>query len=116
MAFDQEGHTLTNYAGNVMVRSNKGGYRGGEVKNLYNSGIEHNLDTFHRSITNGIYENPTVERSVNATLACILARRGNWTKDRADLGRTDQRQQEDRSRSHRSEGMILSNGSVRSAS
>ena len=74
MAFGQEGHTLTNYAGNVMVRSNKGGYRGGEVKNLYNSGIKHNLGTFHQSITNGIYENPTVEASANATLACILGR------------------------------------------
>jgi len=39
-----------------------------------NSGIKHNLDTFHQSITNGIYENPTVEPSVNATLACILGR------------------------------------------
>ena len=74
MAFGQEGHTLTNYAGNTMVRGNKGGYRGGEVKNLYNSGIKRNLDTFHQSIIKGIYDNPTVEPSVNATLACILGR------------------------------------------
>ena len=74
MAFGQEGHTLTNYAGNTMIRGNKGGYRGGEVKNLYNSGIRRNLDTFHQSIVNGIYDNPTVEPSVNATLACILGR------------------------------------------
>ncbi|MEA3225015.1 MAG: hypothetical protein U9Q07_03630 [Planctomycetota bacterium] len=61
-------------AGKVMVRGNKGGYRGGEVKNLYNSGIRRNLDTFHHSIVNGVYDNPTVEPSVNATLACILGR------------------------------------------
>ncbi len=74
MAFGQDGHTLTNYAGDVMVRGNKGGYRGGEVENLYNSGIKRNLDTFHHSIVNGVYHNPTVEPSVNATLACILGR------------------------------------------
>ena len=74
MAFGQEGHTLTNYAGNTMIRGNKGGYRGGEVKNLYNSGIKRNLDTFHQSIVIGACDNPTVEPSVNATLACILGR------------------------------------------
>ncbi len=73
-AYGQDGHTLTNYAGDVMVRGNKGGYRGGEVKNLYNNGIKRNLDTFHHSIVSGIYHNPTVEPSVNATLACILGR------------------------------------------
>ncbi len=74
MAYGREGHTLTNYAGETMVRGNKGGYRGGEVKNLYNSGIKRNLDTFHQSIVNGVYDNPTVEPSVNATLTCILGR------------------------------------------
>ncbi len=74
VAYGQEGHTLTNYAGETMIRGNKGGYRGGEVTDLYNSGIKRNLDTFHRSIVNGLYDNPTVEPSVNATLACILGR------------------------------------------
>lgn len=74
MAFGQDGYTETNYAGNVLVRGNKGGYRGGEVKNLYNSGIKRNLDTFHHSIVNGVHDNPTVEPSVDATLACILGR------------------------------------------
>ena len=74
MAFGQDGHALTNYAGDVMVRGNKGGYRGGEVTNLYNNGIKRNLDTFYNSIVNGVYDNPTVEPSVNATLACILGR------------------------------------------
>jgi predicted dehydrogenase len=74
MAYGQQGHTLTNYAGDTMVRGNKGGYRGGEVENLYNSGIRRNLDTFHHSVVNGVYDNPTAEPSVNATLACILGR------------------------------------------
>lgn len=74
MAYGQEGHTLTNYAGETMIRGNKGGYRGGEVTGLYNNGIKRNLDTFHKSIVNGVYDNPTVESGVNATLACILGR------------------------------------------
>lgn len=73
-AFGRDGHALTNYAGETMVRGNKGGYRGGETTDLYNSGIKRNLDTFHHSIVNGVYDNPTVEPSVNATLACILGR------------------------------------------
>jgi len=57
-----------------MVRGNKGGYQGGEARNLYNNGIKRNLDAFHQNIVNGVYHNPTVEPSVNATLTCILGR------------------------------------------
>ena len=64
----------TNYAGKVWIRGNRGGYRGGEVNNLYNEGISGNLDTFHKSIVNGIYDNPTVATSVDSTLATILGR------------------------------------------
>jgi predicted dehydrogenase len=74
VAFGQDGYTQTNYAGKVLIRGNKGGYRGGEVKSLYVNGIRRNLDTFHHSIVNGIYDNPTVEPSVDATLATILGR------------------------------------------
>ena len=64
----------TNYEGKVWIRGNKGGYRGGEVTNLYNDGISKNLDAFHKSIVNGIYDNPTVAPSVDSTLATILGR------------------------------------------
>jgi len=56
------------------VRGNKGGYRGGEVANLYLDGIRRNLETFHHSIVNGKYDNPTVEPSIDSTLATILGR------------------------------------------
>ncbi len=51
-----------------------GGYRGGEVINLYPRGAERNIDTFYKCALNGIYENPTVEPSVNATLTTMLGR------------------------------------------
>ena len=59
---------------NTWVRGGKMAYRGGEIKGLYNSGIQANLDLFHKNITDGAYDNPTVEPSVGSNLACILGR------------------------------------------
>lgn len=73
-AFGQDGYMETNYAGKVWIRGNRGGYRGGEVTNLYNGGIAGNLDTFYKSIVKGVYDNPTVAPSVDSTLATILGR------------------------------------------
>ena len=53
---------------------NKAGYRGGKVEGLYGQGATDNIATFHKSVTGSIYDNPTVEPSVNSTLATILGR------------------------------------------
>jgi myo-inositol 2-dehydrogenase/D-chiro-inositol 1-dehydrogenase len=74
VAYGQDGYMETDYDGKASIRGNKGGYKGGVVENLYVSGISRNLDTFHKSIVNGVYDNPTVESSVNSTLATILGR------------------------------------------
>jgi len=73
-AFGQDGYLETNYTGKVSIRGNKGGYRGGELTNLYVDGIKRNLDTFRHSIVNGVYDNPTVQPSIDSTLATILGR------------------------------------------
>jgi len=73
-AFGQDGYLETNYTGKVSIRGNKGGYRGGELANLYVDGISRNIDAFHHSIVNGIYDNPTVQPSIDSTLATILGR------------------------------------------
>jgi predicted dehydrogenase len=70
----RDGYLETGYTGRVRILGNRGGYRGGEVINLYPSGAERNIDTFHKCVSNGIYENPTVEPSVNSTLTTILGR------------------------------------------
>jgi len=70
----RDGYLETGYTGRVRILGNRGGYRGGDVVNLYPSGAERNIDTFYKCITNGMYENPTVEPSVNATLTTILGR------------------------------------------
>ena len=74
VAQGRDGYLETGYNGRVRILDNRGGYGGGEVVNLYPSGAERNIDTFFKSITNGIYENSTVEPSVNATLTTILGR------------------------------------------
>jgi len=73
-AYGSEGYLEANYQGKAWVHGNSKAYRGGEVKNLYGEGIRRNLDRFYNSIVGGIYDNPTVQRSVNSTLAAILGR------------------------------------------
>jgi predicted dehydrogenase len=46
----------------------------GDVKNLYVTGAEANIATFHESITKGDYTNPTVAQSVRSNLTTILGR------------------------------------------
>ncbi|MCP4611986.1 MAG: Gfo/Idh/MocA family oxidoreductase [Planctomycetes bacterium] len=70
----RDGYLETGYNGRVRILGNRDGYRGGEVVNLYPSGAERNIDTFYKCVSNSIYENPTVEPSVNSTLATILGR------------------------------------------
>jgi predicted dehydrogenase len=73
-AYGQDGYAEINYEGNAGIRGNKGGYKGGEIKGLYNEGIRRNLDIFHKNITEGQYENPTAKSGVNSTLTTILGR------------------------------------------
>jgi len=49
-------------------------YEGGEKPDLYQFGAKTNIDTFHRSISQKIYDNPTVVPSVNSNLTAILGR------------------------------------------
>ena len=74
IAYGQDGFAEIGYQGQAWLRSNKGGYRGGEVKDLYVNGITRNLDRFEQEIRQQQYVNSTVQPSVNSTLATILGR------------------------------------------
>ncbi len=74
IAQGQDGWLETGYTSRVRILGNRTGWRGGDVVNLYPSGAERNIDTFHKCITTGLYDNPTLEPSVNATLTTILGR------------------------------------------
>jgi predicted dehydrogenase len=80
IAYGQHGFAQIGYQGKAWIRGNKGGYRGGEVKNLYVNGISRNLDRFEQDIRQQRYQNSTVERSVNSTLATILGREAGRRK------------------------------------
>ncbi len=74
IAQGQDGWLETGYTSRVRILGNRTGWRGGDVVNLYPSGAERNIDTFHKCIAAGNYDNPTLEPSVNATLTTILGR------------------------------------------
>lgn len=95
-AYGQYGFAEVTYQGKAWVRSNRGGYRGGEINGLYNEGIRRNLETFARCITERIFDNPTVKTGVNSTLATILGRQAcrrnatvSWQQMMADNERLD---------------------------
>jgi myo-inositol 2-dehydrogenase/D-chiro-inositol 1-dehydrogenase len=73
-AYGPQGYLEANYQGKAWIHGNRKAYRGGEVTNLYVEGIKRNLDKFYNSIVGGMYDNPTVQPSVNSTLATILGR------------------------------------------
>ncbi|MBX7257606.1 MAG: Gfo/Idh/MocA family oxidoreductase [Candidatus Hydrogenedentes bacterium] len=69
-----DGFLETGYSTKVRMVGKEQGEFGGEVKALYQQGAIRNIDTFHKNVTNGVYDNPTIEPSVTATLATILGR------------------------------------------
>jgi predicted dehydrogenase len=74
VAFGQGALVEGRYDGKTWLHGTKTAFRGGETHSLYQDGAVRNIATFHKSITEGRFDNPTVEPSVNSTLACILAR------------------------------------------
>jgi myo-inositol 2-dehydrogenase/D-chiro-inositol 1-dehydrogenase len=71
--FGSEGVLETQYGGNVIIRGNNY-YRGGSSPGIYLEGAVTNIAAFHKNITEGNYENPTVEASVTSNLVTILGR------------------------------------------
>lgn len=74
LAQGPDGYIETGYTSHVRSLAKSGGYRGGKVENLYRAGAERNIAAFHKAVINNDVSNPTVEPSVNATLATILGR------------------------------------------
>jgi myo-inositol 2-dehydrogenase/D-chiro-inositol 1-dehydrogenase len=71
--FGSEGVLETEYGGQVLIRGNQF-YRGGKTSSIYQEGAENNIHTFHQSVINGNYTNPTVVPSVRSNLTTILGR------------------------------------------
>ncbi len=71
--FGSKGVLETEYGGQVIIRG-ENFYRGGRSPGIYQEGAVTNIATFHRSITGGNYDNPTVAPSVRSNLITILGR------------------------------------------
>ena len=75
VAVGLDGSAEIGYTGKAFVRGGSAPYEGGDVSSgLYTVGAVRNIMTFHKNVTGGDFSNPTVEPSVNSTLATILGR------------------------------------------
>ncbi len=71
--FGSKGVLETEYGGNVIIRG-ENFYRGGRTNQIYQEGAENNISTFYKSVTGGIYDNPTLKVSVKSNLVALLGR------------------------------------------
>ncbi|UCC98389.1 MAG: Gfo/Idh/MocA family oxidoreductase [Phycisphaerales bacterium] len=76
--FGSKGVLETEYGGQVILRG-ENFYRGGSSPGIYKDGAVANIATFHRSIVEGKFNNPTVEPSVRSNLVTILGRTAAYT-------------------------------------
>lgn len=65
--------THVQYGGKVYLKGGEKNYVG-KVGNVFVEGVERNIATFYRNITEGRYENETVQRAVDGHLTAILGR------------------------------------------
>jgi len=75
--YGSEGYIYTDYFGSVWIRGNEP-FKGGSVGNLYTTGAQTNIHEFHRFITEGQYDNPTVAPSVRSNLTAVLGREAGY--------------------------------------
>ncbi|MCD6394457.1 MAG: Gfo/Idh/MocA family oxidoreductase [Planctomycetes bacterium] len=79
--FGTKGTLETEYGGQVLVRGEKF-YRGGKTSQIYQEGAVNNIADFHKNITEGKFDNPTVPPSVRSNLVTILGRTAAYTGER----------------------------------
>jgi len=62
------------YWGKAFLRGGPKHFGGGAVQNLYQAGAQRNIASFYDAVTKSDFSNPTVRRSVDGCLTCILGR------------------------------------------
>jgi len=77
--FGSKGVLETAYGNDVTMIRGENFYRGGKSPAIYKDGAVANIKTFHESIVEGNFENPTVEPSVRSNLVTILGRTAAYT-------------------------------------
>lgn len=92
-AYGTDGTLHTHYGGEVSIKGKKP-YEGGNTAPIYKEGAVANIATFHKSITEGDFSNPTVAASVRSNLTTILGRTAAYTGKEAtwdDLLKSEER-------------------------
>jgi myo-inositol 2-dehydrogenase / D-chiro-inositol 1-dehydrogenase len=77
--YGTDGYISTDYFGSVWIRG-KEFYDGGKTGNLYTTGAQTNIREFHKFITEGHFDNPTVVPSVRSNLTAILGREASYRR------------------------------------
>ena len=77
--FGSKGVLETQYGGQVLIRG-ENFYRGGRSPGIFKEGAIANIKTFHESIVEGKFDNPTVAPSVRSNLVTILGRTAAYEK------------------------------------
>jgi len=77
--FGTKGRLQTVYGGRVMI-AGENSYAGGATGNIYEEGAVKNIAEFHRCVTQGIVDNPTVAPSVQSNLITIMGRTAAYEK------------------------------------
>jgi myo-inositol 2-dehydrogenase / D-chiro-inositol 1-dehydrogenase len=77
--YGTDGFAEVHYHGKLLIKAREYANTG-ETPNLYTTGTEVNIATFHDSIVKGDYTNPTVAPSVRSNLATILGRMAAYRK------------------------------------
>ena len=76
--FGSKGVLETSYGDTTMIRG-ENMYRGGKSPGIYQEGAVANIKTFHQSIVEGKFDNPTVAPSVRSNLVTVLGRTAAYT-------------------------------------
>ncbi len=77
--FGSKGVLETAYGNDMVMIRGENFYRGGKSPGIYKDGAVANIKTFHQSIIEGKFDNPTVEPSVRSNLTTILGRTAAYT-------------------------------------
>jgi len=80
----QTGYAQINYGGKAFLKGPENAYEG-EVTNPYEAGAVRNIAAFYEDVTRQHYENSTVQRSIDGTLATILGREAARRRARTTL-------------------------------
>jgi myo-inositol 2-dehydrogenase/D-chiro-inositol 1-dehydrogenase len=84
--FGSKGVLETSYGDLTMIRGDNM-YRGGRSPGIYKDGAVANIANFHKSVTEGKFDNPTVEPSVRSNLVTILGRTAAYTGEKVTWSR-----------------------------